>query len=249
MTFPYYGSKASTIKYYPLPVHDTIIEPFAGSARYALRYWERDVILIDAYPVIITIWQWLQQASVKDVLSLPRLKEGERASDYKFDCEGQRALIGFLAASWIATPQDTHSSRSEKDNKNNSIFKSIAANLHKIRHWKFINGDYRCLANIKATYFVDPPYAFGGEHYKVSNKHLDYAKLAAWCQSRNGQTIVCENTKADWLPFQPIRSLRGSVHNTVEAMWTNGSNDRAGQAHLFTPANSAPEYSQLEIGD
>ena len=37
----YCGSKSKLVKHYPTPKHNLTIEPFAGSARYALRYWER----------------------------------------------------------------------------------------------------------------------------------------------------------------------------------------------------------------
>ena len=58
------------------------------------------------------------------------------------------------------------------------------------------------LENEEATWFIDPPYQFGGHEYKCSNKQIDFAKLAEWCEDRNGQAIVCENTKATWLPFK-----------------------------------------------
>jgi len=39
--------------------------------------------------------------------------------------------------------------------------------------------------------------------------------------SRNGQVIVCENTKADWMDFKPLKKMKGSLHTTTEAIWTN----------------------------
>lgn len=53
----YYGSKSKIVSKYPSPIHSTIIEPFAGSARYSLKYWENDVILYDKYDVIIRLWK------------------------------------------------------------------------------------------------------------------------------------------------------------------------------------------------
>ncbi len=41
--FSYYGSKSKIVKHYPPPEYDTIIEPFAGSARYALMYYNKNV--------------------------------------------------------------------------------------------------------------------------------------------------------------------------------------------------------------
>jgi len=71
--FSYYGSKSKIVDYYPPPKHKRIIEPFAGSARYSLKYWQNDVLLVDKYPVIIEVWNYLKNASVNDILKLPRL--------------------------------------------------------------------------------------------------------------------------------------------------------------------------------
>ena len=53
--FSYYGSKSKLVKHYPPPTCNKIIEPLAGSARYALEYFEKDVLLVDAYEVIVEI--------------------------------------------------------------------------------------------------------------------------------------------------------------------------------------------------
>ena len=54
--------------YYPPPKNVKIIEPFAGSAKYSLKYWQNDVILVDKYDVVINIWKWLQQCSKSDIM-------------------------------------------------------------------------------------------------------------------------------------------------------------------------------------
>jgi hypothetical protein len=46
-------------------------------------------------------------------------------------------------------------------------------------------------------------------------------KLAEWCKERNGQAIVCENTKATWLPFKPMKEMQGTMFKTTEAIWSN----------------------------
>jgi 16S rRNA G966 N2-methylase RsmD len=94
--------------------------------------------------------------------------------------------------------------------------------LELIRHWEIKLGSYTELENVEATWFIDPPYMYGGEHYKESNKSIDFIKLAEWCKTRNGQTIVCENMKADWLPFKPLTKIQGACQtNTIEAIWSN----------------------------
>jgi 16S rRNA G966 N2-methylase RsmD len=82
-------------------------------------------------------------------------------------------------------------------------------------------GDFMDIENQEATWFIDPPYQFGGEHYKCSNKQIDFSLIAKWCKEREGQTIVCENTKADWLDFKPMVSMQGSTYKTTEAIWSN----------------------------
>lgn len=40
--------------------------------------------------------------------------------------------------------------------------------------------------------------------------------------NRSGQVVVCENTKADWLPFKPMKQIQGGANtNTTEAIWSN----------------------------
>jgi hypothetical protein len=53
----YYGAKTNIVQYYPKPKYDRIIEPFAGTARYSLRYFDHDIFLVDKYEVVVKIWQ------------------------------------------------------------------------------------------------------------------------------------------------------------------------------------------------
>lgn len=43
--FRYFGSKWLVGKHYPAPMHETIVEPFAGSACYSLHHFDRKVVL------------------------------------------------------------------------------------------------------------------------------------------------------------------------------------------------------------
>jgi site-specific DNA-adenine methylase len=219
----YYGSKSKVIEFYPPPKYSKVIEPFAGSARYALKFFDRDVLLVDKYEVIVKIWKWLQVCSKDDVLKLPRLKEAERLSNYKFDCEEQRLLMGFLISKGAEAPRDKATSRATTHRPNNINYqlKFIANNLFKIKHWDIRLGSYEEIQNQEATWFIDPPYQVGGYSYVMNNKGWDYSELAKWCQSRLGQVIVCENTNATWLPFLPMKNLKGNMHKTVEAIWSN----------------------------
>ncbi len=223
----YYGSKSKVIDLYPAPKHKKIIEPFAGTARYALKYWEHDVLLVDKYDVIIKVWHYLQQAAPKDILGLPKLKTGERIPESLSDVE--RMFMGFLVTGGVESPRQKVASFDGVDVEKD--LKRIASQIFKIKNWRIELGDYRNIENKEATWFIDPPYQFGGEHYKQSNKLLDFPNLSEWCQSRDGQVIVCENTKADWLPFYPIGTLHGSKNKTTEAVWMNDLH----QPGLFQP--------------
>lgn len=220
----YYGSKANLVDCYPMPKHNKIIEPFAGSARYALRHFDREVLLVDKYEVIVRIWKWLQQCAPSDILSLPRrLKPGQTLNDFTFDCDEARLLMGFLIKKGIERPttKPTKWVTIERPNFTNFSLQRIASNLWKIRHWEIEHKDYRDIPNHAATWFIDPPYQFGGHAYVMSNKKIDFHELAMWCQSREGQVIVCENTKADWLPFKPMIQQKGTKRTTIEAIWSN----------------------------
>lgn len=220
----YYGSKTNIIDSYPKPMFDKIIEPFAGTARYALKYFEKDVLLIDKYEVIVNIWKYLQQCSIEDIKRLPHfLKGGQRLDDFTFDCQAEKDLIGFLAGFGMQRPRVSASVKrmNMRPNHINYSLNRIAKNLYKIKHWDIRVGSYDDTHNYKATWFVDPPYQVGGQAYVYSNKNIDFNSLSTWCKSRNGQVIVCENIKADWLNFKSMATHKGVSGMQKEVIWTN----------------------------
>jgi len=218
--FSYYGSKSKIVDYYPPPKHNKIVEPFAGSARYSLKYWQNDVLLVDKYERLINIWLYLQQAKISDIKQLPILKKGENLSKFNLLTTEEKDLLGFMIQAGVNAPRLTCTEagvRNQVTAKNN-----IIRDLHKIKHWQIKCGCYAELENIEATWFIDPPYQFGGEYYRISNKNINYKILSNWCQERKGQIIVCENTKADWLPFEQLKKIQGMAQtNTIEAIYTN----------------------------
>jgi len=215
----YYGSKSKIVNLYPPPKYGKIIEPFAGTARYALKYFDRDILLVDKYDIVIEIWHYLQQASPKDILSLPITKRGDKIEKYNLS-QVEKNLLGFIATGAVGRPRKTVSLFGEYSHGNQNVYKRIASNLYKIKHWKIIQGEYLDIENQEATWFIDPPYQVGGYEYK--HHELDYASLSDWCLSRSGQIIVCENTKANWMTFMPLKKIQG-VNNTgtTEAVYTN----------------------------
>lgn len=218
----YYGAKTNIIHLYPAPKEDKIIEHFAGTARYALRFFEKDILLIDKYPVITEIWKYLQQCSEKDVLSLPRFEAGDNINAITYDCEAQRFLVGFLVGFGFTDPRKTATPRlRNRPNAMNYTIIRIASQLFKIRHWKIECSSYELTPNQKATHFFDPPYQFGGHAYKMSNKKIDFKHLAEYCLTREGQVIVCENSKADWLPFKTMVTQNVLTGKHHEVIYTN----------------------------
>ena len=218
----YYGAKTNIVDHYPAPREDKIIEPFAGTARYSLKYYDRDILLVDKYDVIIKIWKWLQQCSPSDILNLPRFKTGDNINDHNYNCIEERYLMGFLVGFGATAPRNIVTPRlTIRPNHINYGLEKIASNLFKIKYWKFINGEYIDIANNTATWFIDPPYQFGGHSYKHSNKKIDYEHLARWSMERKGQVMVCENTKADWMNFQQIAVQKTLSGKNGESMWSN----------------------------
>jgi len=202
--FYFYGRKKQIVKYYPPSLFNTIIEPFAGSAAYSLRddNWRKDVILVERDERVATIWRWLiSEATAKEIVALPELKIGQRSSDFfhiihaatkQAFCYKTIKVTPVLAINW-------HYSK-----------KYMAANIHKVKHWKIICGDYAEAPDMEATWFMDPPYQHeSGKGYKYGSSSIDYRKLAEWALGRKGQVIFCERDDADYLLFRPLVTLTG----------------------------------------
>jgi len=202
--FYYYGRKKQIAKHYPEPIHDTIIEPFAGAAAYSLHgdNWKKNVILIEKDPRVVKIWEWLiETATPEDIRALPDLKIGDKTSD-------------FFHIVHAATKQAFH----YKTIKVTAVMERnwgcskryIEKNIHKIKHWKVICGDYTEAPDIAATWFIDPPYKGApGTGYGFGSSQIDYDELAEWIKSRKGQSICCEGEFGDYLPFEPLLTLKG----------------------------------------
>jgi len=222
----YYGAKTNVIDLYPAPVHDKIIEPFAGTARYALKYWQKDVLLVDKYEVIIKIWKWLQLCSVDDIKKLPhQIKSGQTLEEFTFDCEEAKMLMGFLVGYGLEKPRLTATRKHFfRPNFLNYSLKKIEQSLFKIRHWKIICASYEDIENQLATWFIDPPYQFGGGCYPESSKNIDFEYLAGWSRDRIGQTMVCESLRATWMDFLPLGSHKGRTGIQYEGIWCNEVN-------------------------
>lgn len=225
----YYGSKSKIVNAYPAPTHDAIIEPFAGTAQYSLKYFEREIFLIEKYELIVNLWLWLQKCSSKDILETRQLKHGESTDSFKWDCQERKNLVGFIISGAPTIPKKTATKWKTilRPNTQKHRLETIAKNLYKIRHWKIMHGDYKEAPEKKATWFIDPPYIKKGHYYKYGSKQINYASLAIWCKTRPGQVIVCESDNANWLPFQDLTRARGNKYQHLEKIWTRREEKQA----------------------
>lgn len=225
----YYGGKWRAAPRYPRPVHDIIIEPFAGAAGYSLRYPDRKIVLVEKNPKVAATWRYLLRVSSEEVRALPMVAADETVDDLPV-CEEARLLIGWWLNKGAAVPRKRPSSWMRFGMHSPSFWgpevrERIASQVDRIRHWCLIEGDYTEAPDVEATWFIDPPYIGAGKHYPTQPAEI--AALGAWCQARRGQVMVCENVGATWLPFIPFIEIKGNEGRSGgkvsrEAIWMNG---------------------------
>lgn len=203
--FYYYGGKRRLAARYQEPRFDTIVEPFAGAAGYALLHRAKNVVLIEKDPRIVALWRWLIAAQPSDILALPLYSTGERVKE--------TGEAGDLIRSFAAPGARTGTIAGQFSKWNWKKRAEIAALVPEVKHWTVIEGDYTDAPDMEATWFVDPPYQFGGHQYRFSNEGLDYAALLEWCERRQGQIIVCEDDRNGWLPQSRPLAMNKNIQN------------------------------------
>lgn len=214
--FPFFGSKWRTVSLYPSPQHQTIVEPFAGSASYSVVHHDRNVILYDADPCIIGTWDYLIKVSPSDILRLPNIGVHDHLDYLPRLCQEERWLIGWWLNKATAHPCSTSSKWALEYPKQfwgPEIRKRIASQVDCIRHWRVFNDDYSQCPPIEATWFIDPPYSEAGKSYRNGSALISYRDLGRWCIRREGQVIVCENSGAKWLPFSHLAQTKANSSN------------------------------------
>lgn len=228
MPFSYLGAKHRFARYYPAPAHDTIVEPFAGAAGYAV-FWAygHTVRLYDSDPNVIALWRTLQSSSALDVLddAEAQLATRDRISNpfaymsggglYRVRPGGSATKTKVMTDMWPG------------------VRRRIEAALPRIATWHVEQSDWADVPVEEATWFVDPPYQSdqqsAGNRYGAGHmaKGIDYAALGDWCRALPGQAIVCEQHPAEWLPFETFREhrtrlRRGDPQWRREVVWRQG---------------------------
>jgi site-specific DNA-adenine methylase len=227
MVFAYYGAKHGLAKKYPAPQHNIIIEPFAGSAAYSVRWATEStkVLLFDADPQVVALWERVKQLTPNDLQEITyHALHDERTTDplvaASAGSDGLKAALNDIERQ--ITP------RMRKDWPN--LQRRIERAMTRIQQWEIVCDTYSNAPDIKATWFIDPPYQplidnkrhSAGNAYNIGANNIDYKHLGEWCQQRRGQIIVCEQHPAQWLPFTPFhQQLNAQNIERTEVIWTN----------------------------
>ena len=220
--FYYFGAKHRTAHKYQPPSHDLIVEPFAGSAAYAC-YWmakgaATSALLIEKDERIVELWNRILSSTPDDIRAWPTPDVGERTPDLMITLHGGSAALRSTAVDHVMTTR---------------MYINYPPMLRRMASWRaafgdritVIHGDYREAPNIEATWFIDPPYQHQGHQYGQGSDAIDYGELGEWSKSRQGQTIVCEASPADWLPFRPFYSQQSTADTyNVELIWESHPN-------------------------
>jgi hypothetical protein len=232
----WFGSKWLSSKTLPKPLHDTIVEPFAGGAGYSLRHAEKQVILCESDPHLFTLWLWLiGKATEADIREIPlNVPEGTDIRTLGLS-QGQQLLLKtwqrtnnvgscWTTSKWGHLPgQFTANTRAR-----------VASEFHLIKHWKVQPDGMALLRELdqEATWFLDPPYEF---NYQYRQPAISYQELGELSLAKKGQVIVCEAIcpKTDrvpqYLPFkffgERITSRRKAEnhHHSKELIWENSN--------------------------
>lgn len=229
--FAYYGAKWRAVPFYPPPAEKLIIEPFAGSAMYALHHHkDHEVWINDLDPTIYGLWEYLKRASSADILKLPVDEQSLDNVGSLQIADGAKTLIGFWLCKGRTEPVIKRTGWAKKEwNLWQSHYwgegrrARVAQQVGFIKNWKITNLSYDNMPNVRATWFVDPPYNnAAGKAYVHNSAAINFTKLGQWCKGLEGQSIVCENLGADWLPFKPLgRFLSVGKAVSQEMWWTN----------------------------
>ena len=230
--FKCFGSKWLSSKRLPAPVHDTIVEPFAGGAGYSLRHYSKSVVLYEINSQVRELWQWLITTSESSIREMPvGIPVGTDIRTLGLSY-GQTLLMknwqrtNNVGNCWTVSPWGNSTGQWTENCR-----ARVAEESQLIKHWKIGEGGWENAFehHTPATYLVDPPYQF---NYNYRTPPIDYEKLALACLSRVGQVVVCEARHPKtgeipkWLPFldweKRVTSRRGPTGYSKELLCVFG---------------------------
>lgn len=232
----YYGGKSKIVHHYPVPTHSLLIEPFAGSGAYSWHHRRmdsgapREVWLNDLDARTYSIWKFLTSPDASDIVEayVPETVEaGTKISEIiPADYPGLVEMCRAEANQGTQGARGVHDQVTSMGAKCWKVRRKALQVIPEVKDWRITNSSYEDLINVDATWFVDPPYSNpAGSRYRTTG--INYEALGWWCLNRKGQTIVCENLGANWLPFVPMEHSRVSIRSRYqkadakEVMWTN----------------------------
>lgn len=240
----YYGGKSKIAHLYPKPLHNYIIEPFAGSGAYSWLHRrdadgnQRKVWLNDLDDKTYSIWKFLTSPHALDTVEqfvpdtvVPGIKVSELIPA---EFPGLVEICRAEANQGTQGAKGVHDQITKMGAKCWKVKRKLREVIPEVSGWQVTQYPYEALVSplvwkdltldSLATWFIDPPYNnVAGNRYRQGG--LDYAKLAAYCHNRKGQVIVCENYGADWLPFIKLDHPRVSIRSRYqkadasEAIW------------------------------
>lgn len=219
--FKWFGSKWLASKLYPAPEHDTIFEPFAGSAGYSLRHHEKKVVLWEDNEQLHALWTWLIAPSTRSsqVLEIPlNVREGTDIREL-----GLNKFQALLLKHWQRTNNVgdcwTISPWGNKPGQWTANTRArVAEELHAVKHWKVKRFWY----DRPGTYFLDPPYLYNYQYRFKGGFDYDGMLLNVKLIPKRSQIIVCEaacqkiGRVPKYLPFKPFASRITSRRKTTE---------------------------------
>ncbi len=173
------------------------------------------MLLIDRDKIVVSVWEWLQQASASDIERLPVLKAGDLVPD-DIPIEAQ----WFLGWMYNAGSERSRNVAGNYHGRFTVKFWTVWRLLK--THWTIRHGNYWESPNVVATWFIDPPYQSRGAGNRYRHSAVDYDHLREWTLARKGQVIACDGESATWLPFTRLTrevGQRSQLTDRWEMMW------------------------------
>jgi hypothetical protein len=195
----------------------TIFEPFAGSAGYALRHYEKQVQIYESNQYLAGLWKWLIGSATSDLIRAIPIDLPEGTDIQALDLEkGQKLLLKHWQRTnnygdcWTISPWGNKPGQWTANTR-----ARVAEQFEAVRHWSFAPVFY----NMPGTYFIDPPYLY---NYRYGAKTFDHVALASTLSQipHPYQIVACEalcpktGKRPHYLPFADFRSVVTSRRKT-----------------------------------